>query len=628
MTRTTDFALAAFRERWLHHYAIGDPSWDTFEREPGNPIYTGHDTYLWPVNGFLFRDPPADRWYAYVGLYPRGYWPAGPCLALREREAGGWEELGLAISGDASDFDGDGTHPGAMPDVSVVYADGRYHMVYDWGNPDNTRGGLAYAWSHEPGGPFTRAPAPIHEDTYQPPLLDRYVRAYAATLIQREHDWLVLHDMSTPGNAGGTWALAGMTAPRPEGPYTSPTLLLYPQSDRFLPPLMEYYPAFAHDGYVYAPATSVALNRNFQCVFRAPIERAHLPEAWEIYQHGSVWHAEPCAAEAQGIWGQTFSAQVDPGGELRAYFTSKTRDDVGTVHIARRPWAQPYRDGFVLSAPNAPAIAVLREQYAAFRLDAQVECTGNWALAWHCRGPLGPSTPAWNPAPHPLMRTRRVEFRRNRSRWQLVEIGADGVAIEQCSDELSVPLDGHEQIEVIESGVEVELLLNGLPLCRWMHAATSGRLELIAEAGAILRVARFEVTGESQPGTEQWLATEALAGAGTGMPASPILPAEWKPVEDARFSYGTGYVSLTPDARAKWNYHGRGFRLRMPRRPEFGECEVIADGQSLARINLLSDRPQSSDVVYEHTLDEGLHAVVIRVASGVIPCDVLEVEQP
>ncbi len=117
MIQVIDYASAGYRDRWLHHYAIGDPSWDAFVREPGNPIYTGKPPYEWPVNGFLFRDPPSGRWYAYVGLYPRGYWPAGPCLVLREREGGGWEELGLAVQGDAAMFDGDGVRPGATPDV-------------------------------------------------------------------------------------------------------------------------------------------------------------------------------------------------------------------------------------------------------------------------------------------------------------------------------------------------------------------------------------------------------------------------------------------------------------------------------------------------------------------------------
>jgi hypothetical protein len=165
-----DFARAEQREAWLHHPAVGDPSWDTFVREPGNPIYTGKEPYLWPVNGFLFRDPPSGRWYAYVGLYPRGYFPirGGGCIVLVEKPHGGWEELGWALKGDPAMFDGDGHERGGTCDVSIVYADGRYHMIYDWCDPQNIRGGLGYAWSDKPEGPFHRAAEPVHDDRTQP----------------------------------------------------------------------------------------------------------------------------------------------------------------------------------------------------------------------------------------------------------------------------------------------------------------------------------------------------------------------------------------------------------------------------------------------------------------------------
>ena len=71
--------------------------------------------------------------------------------------------------------------------------------------------------------------------------------------------------------------------------------------------LAEFYPAFIFEGYVYAPATSVALNRSFQTIFRAPLELAHLPEKWEIFRYGSVWHDQLNEDTHElGIWGQTF----------------------------------------------------------------------------------------------------------------------------------------------------------------------------------------------------------------------------------------------------------------------------------------------------------------------------------
>src|SRR5262249_38517006 len=148
------------------------------------------------------------------------------------------------------------------------------------------------------------------------------------------------------------WALFCMTAPRPEGPYSKPEPLLAPQLDKFLPPLAEFYPAFLHDGRIHAPATSVAANRTFQSIFSAALEEAHRPEVWTVEQYGSVWHAEPEPAEVYGLWGQTISGQVGPEGILRACYFCKDGADRGTVSLARRPWNTPYRDGFVLSAPN------------------------------------------------------------------------------------------------------------------------------------------------------------------------------------------------------------------------------------------------------------------------------------
>ena len=619
---TIDYAKASNLARWLHHYAIGDPSWDTFVREPGNPIYRGKPPYEWPVNGFLFRDPPSGRWYAYVGLYPRGYWPGGPCLVMRERDGGGWEELGLAIQGDAALFDGDGTHPGGMPDVSVVYANGRYHMVYDWANYANTRGGLAYAWAERPEGPFHRAASPIHEDTFQQPILGCYVRTYAATLIQREHDWIIMHDMSTPGNAGGTWALACMTAPNPEGPYTSPTLLLYPQADRYLPPYMEYYPAFAHDGYLYAPATSVALNRNYQCLFRAPIEQAHRPGAWEVAQHGSVWHAESDPSEAQGIWGQTFSAQVSPEGIMRVYFNSKTRDDTGTVHMARRPWHQPYRDGFVLSAPNAAALAVLRGGMDVFTSRVNASANGAWALCWQCRGPLGPDTAGWNPQAHPLMRTQRMEVQFEATEWRLVSIDAQGQSL--LLDHGPRDTSPETLVEVRQQPNQATLWLDSVLVSTQNTPAEMGRLELVAQAGTRLQVNTFEVEGDLTSGSEFLLATEAIAGAGTG-----IHTQDWQPVQDEHFRFGTGFRNVSAAARAKWNYYGGGFKLYAPCSFAYTKARVIADGKLMATVDLHAETDLPSRAVFEATLPVGFHAVAIEpVNGGIIPCDCLEIAQP
>jgi hypothetical protein len=622
---SVDLARAEARDLWLHHPAIGDPSWDSFEREPGNPIFAGSDPLPWAVNGFLFRDPPSGRWFAFAGLYPRGYWsPRGgqKCRVLRERDGGGWEDLGDALAGEPKSFDGDGTNPGAVPDVSVVFDAGAYHMVYDWANPSNSRGGLAHARADRPEGPYRRDPAPIHDDARQAPILGRYVRAYGATLLRRERDWIVLHMMSTPGNAGGTWALAAMTAERPEGPYRGPTLLLFPQSGRFHPPIVEFYPAFAHGGFAYAPATSVAANRSFQAVFRAPLERAHEPAAWEAFALGSVWHDEAVPFEARGIWGQTFSGQVGPDGHLRAFFPSRTAGDRGAIGIASRPWAKPFRDGFVLSAPNGPSAAILRQDRDDFRLRAAVRSTGNWTVAWASRGPLGPDRTSADAVPDARMRTRRMELRRTGSGWSVSTIGEDGASMAIAKGEKAPPAGGREEVEIERRGPSARIVLGGVEAASIEGGDPgSGRIEVWAEAGTILAADRFEVEGRGRAGTERWISTEAIAGSGAAAE-------DWAPVRSDRFLFGSGHESRAAGASAKWSYRGRGFRLFAPRGPGYGKGIVAVDGDDAGEIDFAAPIPGPSEPVLARDLPDGLHAVALRPAAGRIPCDVLEILAP
>ena len=188
-------------------------------------------------------------------------------------------------------------------------------------------------------------------------------------MLRREHDWLMLCMMSTPQNLGGTWALCVVTALNPEGPYSSPTFLRSPQSKTHHPPLLEFYPAFVFEGQVHAFASSVAANRNYQAHFAADLEEAHRPEMRRLEQGGSPWHDTLHPSEAVGIWGQTLAGQVSAEGNLRVLAFSRSNNDLGTVHLARRPWTEPYRKAFVLSAPNAESHALLRSAYSGFNLE-------------------------------------------------------------------------------------------------------------------------------------------------------------------------------------------------------------------------------------------------------------------
>lgn len=57
-----DYAESRFVDSWLRHPVYGDPSFDAFERAPGNPVHTGAPPFAWPVNGFFFADPRGGGW--------------------------------------------------------------------------------------------------------------------------------------------------------------------------------------------------------------------------------------------------------------------------------------------------------------------------------------------------------------------------------------------------------------------------------------------------------------------------------------------------------------------------------------------------------------------------------------
>ncbi|MCD6302752.1 MAG: hypothetical protein J7M15_04415 [Anaerolineae bacterium] len=74
LTNQIDYAESRFVGEWLRHPVLGDPSFDSFQRMPGNPVHRGAPPLEWPVNGFLFHDPVSGNWYIYVGAYPEGYY--------------------------------------------------------------------------------------------------------------------------------------------------------------------------------------------------------------------------------------------------------------------------------------------------------------------------------------------------------------------------------------------------------------------------------------------------------------------------------------------------------------------------------------------------------------------------
>lgn len=627
---TTDYAAVEHLDAWLRHPVYGDASFDSFEHATGNPVHRGSPPYKWPVNGFLFCDPVSSHWFLYAGEYLDGYafeeqWPSR-CIVFRSPDEGQhWEKLGPVFADVPYTFEGESSPVSHAPDVSVAYADGRYHLCFDWTTknttwanaanpPPDANSGVGYAWADSPEGPFQITPKPLATTRAQVPLLGKYRRLYASTLVRRANDWLVLTLTDSGPNFG--WALLGMTAAAPEGPYTPLQLLLHPELPRFHPPLLEFFPAFAHDDYVYAPATSVALNRNYQAILRAPLEKAHTAGAWELYQHGSVWHAEPVEHETHGIWGQTFSGFINSTGAFHVMFPSRDAGGNGTLNLAQRPWDKPYRPtGFLVSGHRGPSLALLKRSGPFISIEAELELRGTATLIFDYGAPLGPDRPASDSSLHPLMLTRSAGLELTRDHWALVQADEAGAQNATAEGVLTSPPSTLHLNWLDDQHASLDI--NGARQWEGELPPGAGLFALLVGKESHVRMARLALTHDPGPAHVFYLYTEALVCAAQNLK-------HWEIQEDPRFRFGVGVVSKEDGVLAKWNIEASAFTLHAPRDPDYGTATLEVDGQPVQLLDFSAPETAPSSALYSQSLSPGRHAVALRPTVGSIPLDCLE----
>lgn len=625
-----DYAKKQFRESWFRDSVLGDISFDNFKRKKGNPIYVGNekDGYLWPVNLFLFKDPKSKFLYCYIGCYGlhiKGYVPVGPCRLMRSKNAGGnWEDLGPILKGSPDTFDGDGKKAGGTPEGGIVYNKGIYHFIYDWcvNSGGLTPGGVAYAKSNSPEGPFERDSKPIHINTEQRKIIGVYQRTYACSLVKRKNDWLILNSMDHfTTSEGSSWALACMLSKKPNGPYSEPKLLLYPQSKRYHPTHVEFYPAFIYQEYVYACMTSVALNRNYQIIYRAEIEKAHLTEAWQIHQEGSVWHSEPVENEHCGLWGQTIAGYVNEKKKFIVGFPSKNKDNIGTINIAERDWDSPYKDGGVLSAPNGRAITFVKKSFKNFTLKAKTRSNKNIKIFWNYKGPLGADGLGADATLHPLVLTNLMLFELGNKKWRILHINEEEkkVVVKKGVADVDINTTNPVSIVIIQKKEILEIFIDKRKIWTDKILSIGGNIGLLAEKGAVYCVDKFEISGEEKESNKFLLPQEGVRGAGNIKRVH-----QWELMKDSDFKFGFGYLNKGKGAMAKWNYLGKGFNLWCPKSPEFGKFDIFLDGKFLGVVNLKGRKTKSYIMFSNLNLPYGYHAVVQINHSDIMPCDALE----
>ena len=500
------------------------------------------------------------------------------------------------------------------------------HLVWDWndalGSANVPHAGLGY--SHSPPGDstgrgpgkFTRAPKPLNDAVNNTPLDHGFVKLYGGTIVQREHDWLIVSAIG-----GGSWGLAGMTAPNASGPYSHPVLLLWPQSGVFHPAPTEPYPAFSQGGFVYAPFTSVAPNRGYQIMYRAPLEQAMEPSAWEVVQTGSLYHWE--GGTEGPIWGQTFSAHVDEAGDvMEVMFPSLSDAGVGAINLARRQWSLPFSHGFWVSAPAADSRATMLKTLGCFEMNLSVTLPvgGAWALHWNDRHPIastgGPGFPGF-PGTVPV------------SGISLSFDGRGGVSLALPAGPGTGRTAGPNmtcdqvpgallRIMLVQNEGAADITLKGCTDNPVVHAtidvpaaAVGGGIVVEKGRGGTLNVSEMivrETKCAKPPPPQRWVALLPSEAMGACFNSGSH---RWQPVQSDTFMFGGGFThpggqdnwgyggkQVAEEPMVKYNFVGLAARLRLPMGPSYGLIEVSIDGAVPQNISLYAPTNMNSSVVW------------------------------
>lgn len=633
----TDFALKAQQQAWMRHPVLGDPSFDNFKRYGKNPLQRGTPPFNWPVNGYYFEDPVSGNEYVFAGQYRTGYSMgddkksldiAKGCLVYCSRDKGKtWKCLGPAFKDEVVMLDGQDGPVSFAPDVSVVYYEGKYYMGFDyvttgfsWDINNLMNGGLAVAVSDRPEGPYKifSKPAITNGYFYSKPWLGKYNRCYAGTLIKSKEKWLFLFDLDS--GPYFSWGLAAISAPAPEGPWSEPVLVVSCESDKYHPSLMEYFPAFLHNDTVYAPATSVAKNRNFQCIFRAPSNEAMNPDKWELWQEGSLWHSINAENEYEGIWGQTFSGFINKENELKVMFPSRDKENRGTINLASVDWNDLQRDtGFVLTGHGSPSFTAIPDFYSQPEIESTFSFYGTIAFVWNYQAPVGPDRPKSDAELHPLMFTSNTRLQLTENEWFLLLDFANGQ-----TDTISRGILDQEKVYSLKIDLyhdTTTVSMSGKVLWKGsLNKSGMGHCGLFAMKYSGIDVRSYRVSGRKQPGFTSWLYTEGLSNSGSDMK-------DWELSENnPLFTYGSGAVSKIDTAMAKWSFTGRGFDLLCPKMPALGMAEIMVNGKVAGEMDLHSDIPQKSSSVFSmRALGQKKNAIIIRGKRGKIAIDCLRV---
>lgn len=626
-----DYALLSNKNYWSHDYAFGGPSWDTFERFPNNPVYRGRKGMEWPVNGFLFSDPVSGNWYLYIGEYQKNYrvdqdtaTQDFKCVIYKSADRGKtWNKTGDLFPANMLCYDSIKIQ---APDVMLTYSDGKYHMVFDWVSNDfNWRNaelsGIGYAVADRPEGPFVVSKEPVKMNTQykQKPLLNRYWRMYAPMIIKRKHDWLLAYMMDRSPSPR-SWVLAVCTASKPEGPYSNTEIILNVEKKTSYPPLMEYYPAFTHDEYIYFPATSVSINRNYQSIYRVKIEDATDANKYELFNNGSIWHSVNVENEYSGIWGQTITGFIDNDDSMYVMFPSKDSNNYGTINLARASWKQLQRQrGFNLTANEGNSFSYINQAIDVEGINMDFTLDGTMHLIWDFHSPLDILN-GWGKFSLEQSDAVYKEIEMNKTGWKVKVFDAGRLVRTVDSGKIKYQRVTKNKLSLKKVNGKYIVSINDEKCWEGALQKNPGIVGLSLDPHSYLFTDRLEVYGHKVKGFVTYGFYRALVNAGN-------QDSDWVFKKDTTFLYGKGAISKKDSSFAKWNYDGKGFEIFSPKGPLYGSINIYLDGKLLKNISLKNPAEIESSSIFKFT-GRGIkrHAVFIESLDGFLPVDCIKIE--
>ncbi|MFT3705266.1 MAG: hypothetical protein QM802_23060 [Agriterribacter sp.] len=626
-THTEDFALLKHKDDWSHHYAYGSPSWDGFERFAGNPVYRGRKGFEWPVNGFLFNDPVSHQWFLYIGEYRENYAAEKStdrkdmnCVIYVSGNKGKtWTKKADLFEAGTKAYGGISIE---APDVMVTYAEGKYHMIFDWVAANGTwenvdTAGLGYAVADKPEGPFRISEKPLKINTAYKlhPKLGKYSRMYAPMIVKRKNDWAILHMFDTqPARA---WCLAIATSDKPEGPYSDSKIVLNVEAPNLHLPLQEFYPAFMYEDYMYFPATSVSLNRNYQSLYRAKTENLTDSSAYELVSGGSLFHGTQNSYEYAGIWGQTFTGFVD-NDSLYIMYPSKDTANYGTINLAKTKWPELLGEkGFRLSSHEQNAFTYIKSIQSVDRIAADFSLQGGAHFIWDFNGLLDIED-GWGKFSlnKPAMRYKELVI--GNAMWKLNVYDQSGAKAVIDSGAVHPGKDNdHTELIIQRDKDQFSITINNELCWKGILASEPGIVGLALDPHSYIAADRFELGSDPANGSIAYGFYDALLSAGN-------QDSDWTFTHDSSFLFSRGAISKKDSAIAKWIFEGKGFEWYAPKGPEYGKVHIFLDGHLSETVNLESTVTEKSAPRFIfHQLSPGKHHLFIQAVSKKMPLDCL-----